>query len=84
VVIEVEAAEEAVIRPGVKISVGNVEDRDTGPEIARIEHHRNNRQHHQLQQQLSPWITRLSGVGSERNSGMNQSAVCWTLESKRQ
>ena len=52
VVIEAEAAEEAVTRPRVMMSVGNVVDKDTGPEIVRTEHHRNSRQHHQLQQQL--------------------------------
>ena len=30
----------------------NVEDKDIGPEIVQTEHHRNSRQHHQLQRQL--------------------------------
>ena len=51
-VTEVEAAEEAVIKLRVTMSVISVVDKDTGPEIVRTEHHRSSRQHLQLQQQL--------------------------------
>jgi len=49
--IGVGAVEEATTKPRVMMSVTGVEDRDTGPEIVRMECHLNRQQHLQLRQQ---------------------------------
>jgi len=74
--IGVEAVEEAATKPRVTMSVISVEDRDTGPEIVRMERHLNSQRHLQLRQWPRLWTTRPSVAGLARNSGTSPSAVC--------
>jgi len=62
-VTEAEAVEEAITTPRVTMFAINVEVKDIGPEIVRMEHRRNSQQRLRLQQQPRLWITRLSEVG---------------------
>jgi len=62
-VTEAEAVGEAITMPRVTMFAISVEVKDTGPEIVRMEHHRNSQRRLRLQRQPRLWIARLSEVG---------------------